>query len=257
VRNSDLAVDGVVRHDYPVLSEALLAGASGQLRNLATVGGNLLQRTRCRYFQDVTKPCNKRQPGRGCPAIDGEHHNLAILGASPACVATHPSDMAVALAALDAVVHVQGVDGRRAIPFDDFHRLPGDRPDVDTTLAAGELIVAVELPAPTPGRSHYRKVRERAAYAFAVASVAASVDVADDGTLRHVRVALGAVAHKPWRARVAEAELVGARPDVDAFRAAIADELAAAVPLRDNGAKVPLVRNVVVGVLCELTGVAR
>jgi xanthine dehydrogenase YagS FAD-binding subunit len=256
VRNSDLAVDDVVRRDYPVLSEALLGGASGQLRNLATVGGNLLQRTRCRYFQDVTKPCNKRHPGSGCPAIDGEHHNLAILGASPECIATHPSDMAVALAALDAVVHVHGVDGGRAIPFGDFHRLPVDRPELDTTLAPGELIVAVELPAPSPARSHYRKVRERASYAFAVASVAAMVDVADDGTLRDVRVALGAVAHKPWRARTAEAELVGAPADVNTFRGAIEHELDAAAPLRDNGHKVPLVRNIVVSVLCELTGVA-
>jgi xanthine dehydrogenase YagS FAD-binding subunit len=257
VRNSDLAVDDTVRRDYAVLSEALLAGASGQLRNLATVGGNLLQRTRCRYFQDVTKPCNKRRPGSGCPAIEGEHHNLAILGASAACVATHPSDMAVALAALDAMVHVQGVDGGRAIPFADFHRLPGDRPELDTTLAPGELIVAVELPAPLPGRSHYRKVRERASYAFAAASVASVVDIGDDGTLRDVRIALGAVAHKPWRARTAEAELVGTRPDADAFRAAIEHELDAATPLRDNGYKVPLVRNVVVRVLCELTGVER
>ena len=174
-RNSDLAVDKTVRREHPVLSEALLAGASGQLRNMATVGGNLLQRTRCRYFQDVTKPCNKRRPGSGCPAIAGEHHNLAILGASSECVATHPSDMAVAMAALDAVVHVHGVDGERAIPMHEFHRLPGDRPDVDTTLAPGELIVAVELPpAVATRRSRYRKVRERASYAFAVVSVAAS-----------------------------------------------------------------------------------
>ena len=212
-RNSDLAVDETVRREHPVLSEALLAGASGQLRNMATVGGNLLQRTRCRYFQDVTKPCNKRRPGSGCPAIEGEHHNLAILGASSECVATHPSDMAVALAALDAAVHVRGVDGDRAIPMHDFHRLPGDHPDVDTTLAPGELIVAVELP---PGvatrRSHYRKVRERASYAFAVASVAAVVDVAADGSLREVRIALGGVAHAPWRARTAEAALTGRAP---------------------------------------------
>jgi xanthine dehydrogenase YagS FAD-binding subunit len=256
-RNSDLAVDQVVRREYPVLSEALLAGASGQLRNMATVGGNLLQRTRCRYFQDVTKPCNKRRPGSGCPAIEGEHHNLAILGASEACVATHPSDMAVALAALDAVVHVQGIDGGRAIPFDDFHRLPGDRPESDTTLAPGELIVAVELPPSSSARSHYRKVRERASYAFAVASVAATVDVADDGTLRDVRLALGAVAHAPWRARTAESDLVGARADAAIFRAAIEHELEAARPLRDNGYKMLLVRNLVVSVLCELTGVAR
>jgi len=253
-RNSDLAADMVVRREYPVLSEALLAGASGQVRNMATVGGNLLQRTRCRYFQDVTKPCNKRRPGSGCPAIDGEHHNLAILGTSPACVATHPSDMAVALAALDAVVHVQGGRGSRAVPIDDFYRLPGDRPDVDTTLDPGELIVALELPpAPEGRRSRYRKVRERASFAFAAASVAAVVDVAPDRTLRDVRLALGAVAHRPWRARTAEAELTGARAESAAFCGAIEHELAAARPLRDNGYKVPLVRNLVVSVLCELT----
>jgi xanthine dehydrogenase YagS FAD-binding subunit len=257
-RNSDLAVDDTVRREHPVLSQALLAGASGQLRNMATVGGNLLQRTRCRYFQDVTKPCNKRSPGSGCPAIEGEHHNLAILGASAECVATHPSDMAVALAALDAVVHVRSVDGERSIPMHEFHRLPGDRPDLDTTLAPAELIVAVELPpAVATRRSHYRKVRERASYAFAVASIAAVVDVADDGTLRDVRIALGGVAHAPWRARTAEAALTGARADAGAFREAIEQELAAARPLRDNGYKVPLVRNVVVSVLSELTGVER
>jgi xanthine dehydrogenase YagS FAD-binding subunit len=256
-RNSDLAVDKVVRREYPVLSEALLAGASGQLRNMATVGGNLLQRTRCRYFQDVTKPCNKRHPGSGCPAIEGEHHNLAILGASPACVATHPSDMAVAMAALDAVVHVQGVHGERAVRIDEFHRLPGERAEVDTTLERGELIVAVELPPADGRRSRYRKVRERASYAFAAASVAAVVDVAPDGTVRDVRLALGAVAHRPWRARTAEAQLTGAPADATAFRDAIEHELAAARPLRDNGYKVPLVRNFVVSVLCELTGADR
>jgi xanthine dehydrogenase YagS FAD-binding subunit len=257
-RNSDLAADEAVRRDYPVLSEALLAGASGQLRNMATVGGNLLQRTRCRYFQDVTKPCNKRQPGSGCPAIAGEHHNLAILGASEACVATHPSDMAVALAAIDAVVHVQSAAGDRTIPMEDFHRLPADRPDVDTTLAPGELIVAVELPPAGDGRrSRYRKVRERASYAFAVASLAAVVDVADDGTMRDVRLALGGVAHKPWRARTAETELTGTRADATVFREAIEHELAAARPRRDNGYKVPLVRNLVVSVLCDLTGAER
>jgi xanthine dehydrogenase YagS FAD-binding subunit len=255
VRNSDLAAHPLVRHGYPMLSEALLAGASGQLRNMATVGGNLLQRTRCRYFQDVTAPCNKRDPGSGCPAIEGEHHNLAILGSSPACIATHPSDMAVALAALDAEVHVQGADGTREIPFEHFHRLPDDRPDVDTTLAPGELIVAVELPPPVERRrSRYRKVRERASFAFAVASVAAEVYVDSEGTLLEVKLALGAVAHKPWRARTAEAELRGARADARAFRRAIDHELEAARPLRDNAYKVSLVRNLLTSVLCELTG---
>jgi xanthine dehydrogenase YagS FAD-binding subunit len=251
-RNSDTAVHPLVRSRYRGLSEALLAGASGQLRNAATTAGNLLQRTRCRYFQDVTKPCNKRVPGSGCPAIEGAHRDLAILGHSDACVATHPSDLAVALAALDAVVHVHGGPD---VPVTALHRLPGDTPEVETTLPDGALITAVSLPPPV-GPSTYRKVRDRASYAFAVASVAAAVDVAD-GAVRDVRLAYGAVAHKPWRATVAEDALRGGPATVEAFAAAADAELAAARPLRDNGFKVPLVRNLTVAVLADLAGVAR
>src|SRR3954463_15990333 len=207
VRNSDLAADPRVP---ALLSEALLAGASGQLRNLATVGGNLLQRTRCPYFQDVTKPCNKRSPGSGCPARAGEHRNLAILGHSEHCVATHPSDMAVALAALGATVHVQTTRGERTCPMPGLHRLPGDEPERDTELDPGDLITAVELGAPAP-RSAYRKVRDRASFAFAVVSVAVAVDL-EAGPIRNPRIALGGVAHAPWRAHAAERAREGAPP---------------------------------------------
>jgi xanthine dehydrogenase YagS FAD-binding subunit len=252
VRNSDLAADLAVRRDYPVLAQAVLDGASGQLRNMATVGGNLLQRTRCLYFQDVTKPCNKRRPGSGCPARSGEHRNLAILGASEHCIATHASDMAVAMAALDAVVHVQEPSGERGVPLADLYLPPGDTPERETTLAPGALITAVELPPLAFGRrSAYRKVRDRASYAFAVASVAAALDV-EDGTVRDVRLALGAVAPMPWRARRAEDHLRGGPASPEAFRRAVEAELAVAVPLRDNAFKVPLVRNVVVRVLTDL-----
>jgi xanthine dehydrogenase YagS FAD-binding subunit len=252
VRNSDLASDRLVRERYPVLAEALLDGASGQLRNLATVGGNLLQRTRCRYFQDVTKPCNKRDPGSGCPAREGEHRNLAILGWSERCVATHPSDMAVALAALDAVVHVDGPRGPRSIPLTELHRLPGEEPQRDAVLERDELITVVELPAlDLARRSRYVKVRERASFAFAVVSVAAALDV-DDGTVRDVRVALGGVAHKPWRATLVEATLRGAAATRESFARAAEAELAQARPLRDNAYKVPLARNLIVRTLLEL-----
>lgn len=252
VRNSELAADLMVRSRYPVLSEALLAGASGQLRNMATVGGNLLQRTRCRYFQDVSKPCNKRVPGSGCPAIAGEHHNLAILGASPACVATHPSDLAVAMLALDALVHLQGPDGQRDLPVDDLYRLPGDHPEQDTTLRPGELITAVTLPPVDAVRSRYRKVRERASFAFALASVAAVLELGPGGTVRDVRLAWGSVAHRPWRATVAEEALRGQRAEPAAFGTAVERELEAARPLPCNAYKVPLVRNLSVDVLAEL-----
>lgn len=252
VRNSDLASDRLVRERYPVLAEALLDGASGQLRNLATVGGNLLQRTRCRYFQDVTKPCNKRDPGSGCPAREGEHRNLAILGWSERCVATHPSDMAVALAALDAVVHVDGPRGARSIPLTELHRLPGEEPQRDAVLERDELITVVELPAlDLARRSRYVKVRERASFAFAVVSVAAALDV-DDGTVRDVRVALGGVAHKPWRATLVEATLRGAAATPESFARAAEAELAQARPLRDNAYKLPLARNLIVRTLLEL-----
>ncbi|WP_415973563.1 FAD binding domain-containing protein [Rhodococcus sp. 077-4] len=253
VSNSDLAVHPVVRQRYPVLSRALLSGASGQLRNMATTGGNLFQRTRCVYFMDSSKPCNKREPGSGCPARAGEHRNLAILGASQACVATHPSDMAVALSALDARVVVRGVDAERTLAIDDFYRLPGDAPERDNTVARGEIVTAIEIPLPAEGTvSTYRKVRDRQSYAFAVASIAATLDV-EDGIVRGVSIALGGVAHKPWRARTAEHALLGAAADDASFRRAIALELEAAEPLRDNAFKVPLVTNLVTRTLLELT----
>src|SRR5437660_2349373 len=252
-RNSDLAADRTIRARYPLLAQALLAGASGQLRNLATTGGNLLQRTRCVYFQDVTKPCNKREPGSGCPAREGYHRELAILGASPACIATHPSDMAVALVALDALVRTLGPAGERTIPLADLHRLPGDAPERDTVLAHGELITAVDLPPlDLAGRSRYRKVRDGASYALAFVSVAAALDVAD-GLVRDVRLALGGVAHKPWRARRAEDVLRGAPAREEVFRHAADAVLAQAEPLKQNAFKVPLARNVIVRTLLDLT----
>jgi xanthine dehydrogenase YagS FAD-binding subunit len=250
VRNSELAANPIVRERYPMLAQALLAGASGQIRNLATVGGNLLQRTRCPYFQDVSKPCNKRAPGSGCPAVEGEHRNLAILGHSEQCVATHPSDMAVALAALEARV----VTNARTLALDDFYRLPGDRPDRDTTLEPGELITAVELDAPRgESRSSYRKVRERASFAFALVSVAAVV-VLDEDTVSECRIALGGVAHAPWRARRAEQSLSGQPATEKSFAAAAQAELEQAEPLRDNGFKVRLAQSTLVRTLTEAVG---
>jgi xanthine dehydrogenase YagS FAD-binding subunit len=256
VRNADVAGDPLVRERLPLLSQALLAGASGQLRNLATVGGNLMQRTRCLYFQDVTKPCNKRDPGSGCPAIEGEHRNLAILGHSPACVATHPSDLAVALAALDAVISVEGPEGGRRVPVTALYRLPGDAPERDTTLGHGDLITAVEIAPLAPvSRSIYRKVRERASFAFATVSLAAVLEVVD-GVVRDVRLALGGVAHMPWRATVAERALRGAPAGLEQFAQAAEAELAAARPLRDNAYKVTLARNLIVRTLAELAEAA-
>ena len=252
VRNSDLAADRTIRARYPVLSQALLAGASGQLRNMATTGGNLLQRTRCVYFQDVSKPCNKREPGSGCPAREGYHRNLAILGASEACVATHPSDMAVALVALDALVRVLGPNGERTIPLTSFHRLPGDEPQRDTVLEHGELIIAVDLPPLSfATNSHYRKVRDRASYAFALVSIAAAIDVAD-GRVRDARIACGGVAHVPWRATKAEAVLRSVPATEETFRHAADAELSDAQPLRENAFKVPLARNILVRILLDL-----
>jgi len=252
VRNSDLAADRTIRSRYPMLAQALLTGASGQLRNLATTGGNLLQRTRCVYFQDISKPCNKRQPGSGCPAREGYHRNLAILGASEACIATHPSDMAVALVALDAVVRMLGPNGERIIPLTSFHRLPDNEPQRDTVLEPGELITGVELPPLAFGtHSHYRKVRDRASYAFALVSVAAGIDVVD-GIVRDSRIAFGGVAHVPWRARKAEAVLHGAAATEEIFGQAADAELADAQPLRGNAFKVPLARNMLVRTLLDL-----
>ncbi|MGP0036290.1 MAG: FAD binding domain-containing protein [Solirubrobacteraceae bacterium] len=250
--NSDTAAHPEVRRRYPALSQAILAGASGQLRNMATVGGNLLQRTRCAYFADPSQPCNKRNPGSGCPAITGEHHNHAILGWSRQCVATNPSDMAVALAAFDAVVHYETLDGAGEIPLSEFYLAVGDSPQRETVLPAGALITAVTLPASAVSpRSRYRKVRERASYAFANVSVAGALDITD-GSVRGARIALGGVASRPWRARAAEEVLNGAPATADSFRAAADAELSAAEPLRDNQYKVTLARNLIVSVLTEL-----
>lgn len=252
VRNAELAAHPAIRARYPVLAHALLASASGQIRNLATIGGNLLQRTRCSYFQDVSKPCNKRCPGSGCPAREGEHRNLAIFGHSAACVATHSSDMAVALAALDARVEVESRNGRRTIPARELHRLPGEHAERDTVLDPGDLITAVELdPAPPGMRSRYRKVRERASFAFAIVSVAVVAEVAD-GTVRECRIAFGGVAHVPWRAIRAEEALHGQPATEESFATAAEAELAAAEPLRDNGFKLALARNVLVRTLAEV-----
>ncbi|WP_320783764.1 xanthine dehydrogenase family protein subunit M [Streptomyces sp. CRN 30] len=252
VRNSDAAAHPAVRDRWPALSQALLAGASGQLRNAATTGGNLLQRTRCPYFQDVSKPCNKRQPGSGCAARGGVHRDHAVLGHSEHCIATHPSDMAVALAALDARIELYGARGARSVPAAGFHRLPGEHPELDTEIRPGELVTGVVLPAATAGLpSAYRKARDRASYAFALASVAAVLRV-EDGVVRHVGIAFGALAHRPWRAERAEAALLGAAPTRDAFEHALDLELEAAEPFPDNAYKVPLARNVGVDVLTRL-----
>jgi xanthine dehydrogenase YagS FAD-binding subunit len=252
VRNSHLAADRRVRAGYPVLAQALLSGASGQLRNMATVGGNLLQRTRCPYFRDRAAPCNKREPGTGCAAIDGFHRGTAVLGGSEHCIAAHPSDMAVALAALDAVVEVQSVRGTRRIPLVELHRLPGETPHVETELAADELITAVELaPAPVARTSRYRKVRDRASFAFALVSVAAALDVRD-GEVVDVRLALGGVAAKPWRAYEAERLLLGAPAGEESFRRAAAAELAPAVGRPQNAFKIDLAQRTVVATLRQL-----
>jgi len=257
VRNSDLANHPIVRERYPLLAQALVAGASPQLRNMATVGGNLLQRTRCHYFYDAeVAACNKRSPGSGCAAIEGRNRIHAILGASDACVATHPSDICVALAALRAEVIVQGAGGERRIAMARFHRLPGDAPERDTELAPGELITAVELPqSPFAARSHYLKVRDRASYAFALVSVAAALDVRD-GSVRDAALALGGVAHRPWRVVAAEEALVG-RPLDDATIAAATDRLlAGARPLRENAFKVDLARRAIARALRTAGGAA-
>ncbi|WP_406011928.1 xanthine dehydrogenase family protein subunit M [Streptomyces sp. NBC_00984] len=253
VTNSGLAAHPEVRRHYPALAQAVLAGASGQLRNMATVGGNLLQRTRCGYFTDISKPCNKRSPGSGCPAVDGEHHNHAILGASEHCIATHASDMAVALAAFDAVISYETADGPGELPITELYPPVGDTPHIETALPPGALITGVTLPpAPVAAHSRYRKVRERASYAFAIGSIAAALDV-QDGVVREVRLAFGAVASRPWRARTAERELIGGPASAEAFAAAADAELAAAKALPENGYKVTLLRNLVGAVLTELT----
>jgi xanthine dehydrogenase YagS FAD-binding subunit len=248
--NTAVGTDPLVRQRYRALSEALLNGATTQLRNMATVGGNLLQRTRCYYFTDPAfAHCNKRDPGSGCDAIDGHNRIHAILGASEQCIATHPSDMAVALAALDAVVHLQGPDGQRQVPVADFHRLPEDRPDIDTVIRPGELITAVELPPmPSARHSHYLKVRDRASYAFALVSVAAVVDL-DGGKVRDLRIALGGVAHKPWRALDAENILRGQAPGAELLARAGAAAVAGAHAYAHNAFKVELAQRAVVRAL--------
>ena len=258
VKNTALAEHRAVRTRYPILTRAIVAGASAQIRNMATVGGNILQRTRCTYFYDNEgSRCNKRAPGQGCDAIDGFNRNHAILGASPSCVATHPSDMCVALAALDAVVHLQGSGGTRTLALTDLHRLPGDHPEIETMLAPGELITAVELPAlSSTARSTYRKVRDRASYAFALVSVGAVLDL-DGDAVSDVRLALGGVAHKPWRALKAEAMLRGGPATPDRFRAAAEAELAESAPLHDNGFKVELAKRTIAAVLGELAETSR
>jgi xanthine dehydrogenase YagS FAD-binding subunit len=249
VPNSDLAWEPRVERRYPLLASAILAGASAQLRNAATTGGNLMQRTRCSYFYDRALPCNKREPGSGCPAIAGRNRMHAILGTSPSCIATHPSDMCVALAALDATVHVEGPGGARTIPFEAFHRLPGDTPQLDNTLADGELITAVELPAAEGGPHHtYLKLRDRLSYAFALVSVAVRLDL-DGGRIARAAVAMGGVAHKPWRDRAAEAELIGKEAERQAFDAFADRFLAQAKGSGDNDFKLDLARRALIRVL--------
>ena len=258
VTNSDLAADQRVREHYPVLSRALLAGASGQLRNKATTAGNLLQRTRCVYFYDTTMPCNKREPGTGCSAIGGYNRMNAVLGESEHCIAVHPSDMAVAMLALDATVHTRrpGADGR-AIPLREFHLLPGDTPQIETVLEPGELIERVALPAPPAGAQAYRKVRDRASFAFALVSVAAVVSI-EQGTIASASLAFGGLAHKPWRDSAVEAALTGRPAERATFDAAADALVASARGYGHNDFKIPLARRTLIGCLRDLTeGVAR
>jgi len=250
-RNSNVAEHPLITQRYPVLSQAFLGGASPQLRNMATVGGNLLQRTRCYYFCDPAFPqCNKRKAGSGCGALDGFNRIHAILGQSEQCIATNPSDMCVALAALDAVVRVQGPKGEREIAIGDFHRLPGNTPNVDTNLQANELIIAVDLPPmPFAVRSHYLKMRDRASYAFALVSVAVVLDVGPDGKIKDARIALGGVAHKPWRAPEAEKALVGKTADERSFTAAAQAALAGAKARKHNKFKIELAKRTIIRAL--------
>jgi xanthine dehydrogenase YagS FAD-binding subunit len=250
-RNADTAYNPVVRDRFPLLSSAILAGASPQLRNMASNGGNLMQRTRCVYFYDVGTACNKREPGTGCPAKEGLNRQHAILGTSESCIATHPSDMCVALRALDATVHVRSMSGERTIPFADFHRLPGDQPEIDNTLQPGEMIVGLTVPQADRFIEHsaYIKVRDRLSYAFALVSVAAALDLDEGGTIRAARVALGGVAHKPWRIEAAEESLVGQVAGEAAFTAAAAIILEGARGYGHNDFKLTLARNAIVQAL--------
>jgi xanthine dehydrogenase YagS FAD-binding subunit len=253
VRNSALAEHHAVRTRYPMLTRAIVAGASAQIRNMATVGGNLLQRTRCAYFYDAEgSRCNKRRPGSGCDAIEGFNRGHAVLGTSPSCIATHPSDMCIALAALDATVHLESSGGARTLPFGELHRLPGDHPEIETVLEPGELITAIELPAlPIAARSTYRKVRDRASYAFALVSVAAALEM-DGDRIGNVRIAFGGVGTRPWRAHRAEAALTGGPANETAFHAAAGAEFADARPLRDNAFKPALAARTLAAVLSDL-----
>jgi xanthine dehydrogenase YagS FAD-binding subunit len=257
VRNTDLAYHPAVRARFPVLSEALLSGASPQLRNMATVGGNLMQRTRCSYFRDpAVAACNKRRPGSGCAALDGYHRMHAVLGVSDNCIAAHPSDMCVALVALDAVVHLRGPTGARALPIADFHRLPGQTPDVETALGRGELITHVTIPAsPFARRSHYLKTRDRASYAFALASAAVALEL-DGRRIQAARVALGGVGTKPWRSREAEAALVGQTANGETYKNAAEAALAGARPRKDNAFKPLLAKRTLVRALETVGGSA-
>jgi xanthine dehydrogenase YagS FAD-binding subunit len=256
VRNSDMAYDETIRTHYPLLSEAVLQGASAQIRNAATLGGNLMQRTRCYYFRDTAMPCNKREPGSGCPAIEGINRIHAVLGVSSKCIAAHPSDMCVALTALDAVVHVQGPRGERKIPISEFHLLPGDHPEKETALEHGELITAVTLPAlPFATRSTYLKVRDRASYAFALVSVAAALDV-QQGIVRSARLALGGVGTKPWRAEEAERALQGKRAGAAAYHAAAEIALHGARVHKHNAFKVELAKRAIVRALTTVEAMA-
>ena len=249
VRNSDLANDAAVKRDYSVLSQAILAGASAQLRNMATTAGNLLQRTRCVYFRDPAMPCNKRDPGSGCPAITGHNRMLAVLGTSDHCIATNPSDMCVALAALEATIHIQGQSGSRAIAIGDFHLLPGDTPDRETLLEPGDLITHVELPPPKSGSKHfYLKLRDRASYEFALASAAVILDIAN-GTVSNARIALGGVATKPWRSLEAESALVGQTANPANFRKAAEAAMRDAKPQSENGFKIELAKRCLIHAL--------
>jgi xanthine dehydrogenase YagS FAD-binding subunit len=252
VRNTDLAADPRIRRDYGVLSRALLAGASGQLRNMATTAGNLLQRTRCPYFYDPNMPCNKRKPGSGCAALGGYSRQLAVIGGSEACIATHPSDMAVAMRLLDAVVETVRTDGAsRSIPIAELHRLPGDTPHIDHQLAQGELITHVVLHKAQEFQM-YRKVRDRSSYAFAVVSIGIAFDLLEDHFLR-IRIGLGGVAHKPWRAARAEEVLEGKAPSRALFEKAADAELAEATGQGENDFKIPLMRRLIVASLTEMT----
>lgn len=246
VSNSAVANDPEVRTHYPLLAHALLSGASPQLRNMATVGGNLMQRTRCGYFYDVAfTNCNKREPGSGCAALTGPNRTFAILGASPQCVATNPSDMSVALLALDAIVRVTGPSGARTISLSEFHRLPGNNPELDTTLQPGELITAVDLPAPKFTHSHYLKIRDRTSFAFALVSGAVALQL-EGAIVKDIRIALGGVAHKPWRAREAEQLLVGSALTEESIQVAAEAALSDAQPLQDNGFKIVMAQRAIV-----------